>query len=101
MLHRALKLIRVFHEMKQVDLAQKLGISRSHLSEIESGKKKPSYELLERYADTFKIPISNLHFFSEYLDGDVELDRVRTAVASKILSMMEFFAERAGHSHAE
>lgn len=98
MLNKALKLIRVFHEMKQKELADLLEISRSHLSEIESGKKKPSYDLLERYAKIFNVPISNLLFFSEYLENDspVEISTLRTFVASKIVSMMEFVADKHG-----
>lgn len=98
MLHKALKLIRIFHEMKQKELADLLEISRSHLSEIESGKKKPSYDLLERYAKIFNVPISNLLFFSEYLESDspVEMSTLRKFVASKIVSMMEFVADKHG-----
>ncbi len=36
MLDDALKQIRVFHQIKQIDLAKELSISRSYLSEIES-----------------------------------------------------------------
>jgi len=96
MLNKALRLIRVFHEMKQKELADQLGISRSHLSEIEAGKKKPSYDLLERYSEIFNVPISNLHFFSEYLDNDksVETGKLRGFIASKIVSMMEFVTDK-------
>ncbi|MFP4134117.1 MAG: helix-turn-helix domain-containing protein, partial [Halothece sp.] len=82
----------------QKELADLLEISRSHLSEIESGKKKPSYDLLERYAKIFNVPISNLLFFSEYLESDspVEMSTLRKFVASKIVSMMEFVADKHG-----
>ena len=33
--------------VKQADLASKLGISKSYLSEIEKGKKQPKIELIE------------------------------------------------------
>ena len=56
MLTEALRLIRVFHDMKQNELATHLGISKSHLSEIESGKKQPSLQLIERYSSEFGIP---------------------------------------------
>lgn len=38
MLSEALRLIRVFHDMKQTELAQRLGISKSYLSEIEKDR---------------------------------------------------------------
>ena len=50
MLAQALRLIRVFHDVKQNELAARLGISKSHLSEIESGRKQPRLELIERYS---------------------------------------------------
>lgn len=98
MLHRALKLIRVFHEMSQKELAERLGISRSHISELESGKKKPSYDLLEKYSDVFDVPVSNLIFFSEHIENikEVELSNFRNIIASKILSIMEFVANKSG-----
>jgi len=66
----ALRLVRVFHDMSQTDLAGKLKISKSYLSEIEKGeKKKVTLELLERYSEVFNIPMSSLMFFAEQVDG--------------------------------
>lgn len=98
MLHRALKLIRVFHEMSQKELAERLDISRSHISELESGKKKPSYDLLEKYSEVFDVPVSNLIFFSEYIENtqEFEVSSLRHVIASKILSIMEFVANKSG-----
>ncbi len=42
MLGEALRLIRVFHDLKQNELARQLGVSQSHLSDIERGEKTPS-----------------------------------------------------------
>ena len=69
MLSEALRLIRVFHDMKQTELAQRLGISKSYLSEIESGKKPPRMDLIERYASEFGIPSSSILFFAEGLEA--------------------------------
>ena len=56
MLNEALRLIRVFHDISQKDLAARLGIGAPYLSEIEAGKKEPTLQLLRRYADGFKMP---------------------------------------------
>ncbi|NRX73843.1 transcriptional regulator with XRE-family HTH domain [Clostridium beijerinckii] len=40
MINESLRLLRVFHDLKAIDLAKKLSISQSYLSEIENGKKK-------------------------------------------------------------
>ena len=65
----ALRLMRVFHDMSQANLVDKLGISKSYLSEIEKGeKKKVTLDLLERYSHVFNIPVSSLMFFAEQVD---------------------------------
>jgi transcriptional regulator with XRE-family HTH domain len=63
MLGKALKLIRSYYDLSQTELCSRLGISNSHLSEIESGKKQPSIELLRKYSDYFEIPLSSILFF--------------------------------------
>ena len=48
MLGEALRLIRVYHDLKQKQVAERLDISTSYLSEIEKGHKTPSLELIQR-----------------------------------------------------
>jgi transcriptional regulator with XRE-family HTH domain len=68
MIAEALRLLRTFHKTSQSQLATDLGISKSYLSEIESGKKKVTLELLNQYSSHFNVPISSLFFFSEEMD---------------------------------
>jgi transcriptional regulator with XRE-family HTH domain len=101
MIGEALRTMRVFHDMTQKDLAEKLEISKSHLSEIESGKKTPTLALLERYSHVFNIPTSSILFFSENMDEDnVPLEKARVMVSSKILALLSFIAERSERPHA-
>jgi transcriptional regulator with XRE-family HTH domain len=58
MLNEALRLIRVYHDVRQSEMAEKLGISKSYLSEIEHDRKRPTLDLVEKYAEIFKIPVS-------------------------------------------
>ena len=90
----ALRLMRVFHDMSQTNLADKLGISKSYLSEIEKGeKKKVTLDLLERYSQVFNIPVSSLMFFAEQVDqGNYE--KVRASVAGKVLKMLDWIATK-------
>ena len=90
---RALRLVRIFHRLKQTDLSGKLDISNSYLSEIESGIKCPSVELLEKYSKIFGIPVSTLLLFSERLDEKKFSERVRVQAGDKILRMLEWVAE--------
>ena len=75
--------------MKQKELAEALGLSPSHLSEIESGKKQVTIDVLQRYADYFKIPASSLLYFAEQKD---QLSQRRDAppIAKKAIKMLDW-----------
>ncbi|BAY68585.1 transcriptional regulator [Trichormus variabilis NIES-23] len=93
--------MRVFHDLSQKEMAERLGISKSYLSEIESGKKIPTLDLLNRYSGLFDIPVSSIMFFSENLDKDVKTEKLRNFVSSKIIAILNFIAERSGNACAE
>lgn len=65
MINQALKTLRIYYELKQKEIAQKLGVSPSHVSEMENGKVYPSIQILEKYSIFFKIPISNIFLIAE------------------------------------
>lgn len=94
MLNEALRLIRAYHDMSQTQLCAELGISNSYLSEIESGKKQPSIDLLEKYSGRFNVPVSSLLFFSESLDSKKVTDRVRVGAARKIVSLLKWVEQK-------
>jgi transcriptional regulator with XRE-family HTH domain len=52
--------LRKKNDWTQVELAELLGIDRSYLSEIETGKKDPSLRVLKTIADGFKLTLSQL-----------------------------------------
>lgn len=94
MLNEALKQIRLFHQLKQVELAEELGISKSYLSELESGRKSLSMDLLHKYAEVFSVPASSLLMFSENLDAVKSSDSLRIKCAGKIIKIMEWVNAR-------
>jgi len=100
MLNRALKLLRTYHQIKQFELAKRLGVSSSYLSEIETGAKTPGVDLLEKYAEIFKMPVSSILLFSEKLN-DVQKtgEKLRVAAADKILRLLEWIDEREAVTH--
>lgn len=104
MLSEALRLIRVFHDVKQNELAARLGVSKSYLSEIESGKKTPPIDVIQKYADEFRVPVSSILFFSEQLGNPASKppipDRARAAIAGKVLNFLQLIEARTG-DHAE
>jgi transcriptional regulator with XRE-family HTH domain len=100
MLNEALRLIRVFHDVSQRDLAARLQIVPSYLSEIEAGKKEPTLQLLRRYSDEFKIPMSSILFFAEHIGEKTPAHRLKATVSGKVLALLNFIAERAGRNAA-
>lgn len=52
--------LRRKHGWTQVDMAEMLGVDRSYLSEIETGKKDPSLRVLKTIADGFRLTLSQL-----------------------------------------
>jgi transcriptional regulator with XRE-family HTH domain len=90
MLNRALKIVREVHRMKQGELADSLGISKSYLSELERGEKKVSLGVLNKYANTFDVPASTFLSFMEALEGESEARRAR---AEKLLSVLSWTIE--------
>ncbi len=104
MLSEALRLLRVYHDLKQKELAERLGLSNSHVSEIESGQKTPSMEVIAKYAEAFNIPVSSIMFFAEQIDvsngSDAVEKRAKNAIASKIIGFLKAIEMRTEANNA-
>jgi transcriptional regulator with XRE-family HTH domain len=98
MLSEALRLLRVFHDMKQKELADNIGLSKSYISEIENGNRTPSFEVIEKYAAHFKIPVSSIVFFSEQIEGarskKSAVSNTKRAIASKVINFLQLLEDR-------
>ena len=98
MLSEALRLIRVFHDMKQNELAERLGVSKSHLCEIEAGKKQATIELINRYSTEFGIPSSSILFFAENLNDPSNSvsagGRARQVISRKVINFLQLVEDR-------
>jgi transcriptional regulator with XRE-family HTH domain len=95
MLNRALRLLRTYHQLNQQELAKKLEISNTYLSEIETGSKAPSVELLQKYSVLFRMPVSSIMLFAETMGSDRKPGaRLRVSAADKILKLLEWLEER-------
>jgi transcriptional regulator with XRE-family HTH domain len=92
MLSEALRLIRVFHDLNQSELAKQIEISKSYLSEIEGGKKEPSLELIKKYSSKFNIPVSSIMFFAENLEAEDSISKqarkAKGVIANKIINFL-------------
>lgn len=56
-MQRRKKLIfwRIEKRLRQKDIAEKLGITNGHYSSIEKGINNPSYDMLARFQNVFKV----------------------------------------------
>lgn len=92
MVGEALRLLRIFNGYKSAELAEKLGISQSYVSEIENNKKQPTMDILDKYASVFEMKKSTL-LFAEALENDVEVQndkKQKVALAGmKLLKILE------------
>ena len=55
-----LKVLRAERDWSQLDLAERLGVSRQSVNAIETGKYDPSLPLAFRIADLFGLPIEEI-----------------------------------------
>ena len=95
MLHKALRLIRQYHQESIADLSLVLDIPKEKISDLESGVSSPSVDVLQRYAIHFDIPVSSLVFFSETLGTQGRISKkIRLNLAGKILDVVEWVSKR-------
>src|ERR1017187_1676525 len=88
---KAIRVARSLADISQGQLADKAEIDRSYLSMIESGKRKPSIETIERIAKALKLPF---HLLS--LLGSEEADVKRASqehIASLSLALTKLLLE--------
>lgn len=89
----ALRLIRVLNDLTQKQLADRLDISDSYVSEVERGNREPSLAIIKKYSDEFKLPVSSIIMFAESVaDKDGETSDARSMMSDRLLRFMRFAA---------
>ena len=78
-LGKALRLLRVFHDVKAYDLAERMKTTGGWISSLEGGRKNPNLATLAQYAVIFNTTIGKIMKFSEEVDRipKSRKDRVR------------------------
>ena len=92
----ALRLLRIFNGYKSAELAKKLELSQSYVSELENGKKQPTMEVLDKYAKVFEMKKSTLMLFAESLEGEEIKNDKKQKIARagmKLLKILEKVGE--------
>jgi len=88
--HR-LKLFRVAADLKQGDLAKRLDVSTNYVYMIESGRREPSRDYLEKFAKSVNIPLSVL-----FLESSSPKDPKARKLMEKILTLLSEYADVTG-----
>ncbi|MGA1256063.1 MAG: helix-turn-helix domain-containing protein [Candidatus Nanopelagicaceae bacterium] len=89
---KTIAVIRNFHMMKQIELADKAGISRNYMSQVESGERTPSLEVLQKICGALNMPISNLFLIEEWERGEAELEKIQPALTPKCQKILAALA---------
>lgn len=92
MLNKALRLIRLYWGLSQAEMAERLDVSQSLVSEVERGTKSVTLNLLERYSAALDIKMSKLLFFAEEIEGEPPATRGKLLFAGKTLKLLEKLA---------
>lgn len=86
---RPIKILRSTKGLEQKEFADRLGVNQSFISLIESGKRKPSLDFIEKVSETFSIPIQVLMLLAK---EQKDIKKIRqediTQVGEALLSMV-------------
>ena len=58
-------MVRIYAQWTQAQMAEKLGIGASYVSDLESGRRPVGLSILRKYARALQIPLSSLIFFMD------------------------------------
>ena len=89
---KAFRVIRAAFGLSQAQLSDLLKIGPSHISLIESGKRKPSHKLIGEFAEVLKIPISLVTLLASEqkdLDADGEQSAMKQPIEALALSLLK------------
>ncbi|MCM1285805.1 MAG: helix-turn-helix domain-containing protein [Acetobacter sp.] len=64
-LGNVLKLLRIAREMTTKELATKMDVSSTYISEVEANNKKPSLDMLSKYSKALDVNKSTILYFDE------------------------------------
>lgn len=94
MINDALRLLRLYLGLSQKQIASELELSQSMISDIESGTKSVSMDVLEKYSVKFHIRMSQLLFFAEELEGEPVATRGKLIIANRVLRLLDTLSPR-------
>ncbi len=67
-MNNTITLIRKYLALSQTQMADRLGVCKSYMSEIEAGKKPLSLEKIETMASILQVPVSAIFILHEIVN---------------------------------
>lgn len=89
MINEALRLLRLYCGFSQAELAKRLSVTQSMISDVEGGRKNVTMDLLQAYSDAVGVRMSQLLFFAEEIEGQPIARRGQLIIADKVLKLLE------------
>jgi len=88
-INEALRLLRLYCRYSQAEMAERVGVTQSLISDVEGARKSVSMDLLEAYSAAVGVKMSQLLFFAEEIEGQPIARRGQLIVAEKVLHLLE------------
>ncbi|KQM53765.1 transcriptional regulator [Sphingomonas sp. Leaf208] len=88
-INEALRLLRLYCRYSQTEMAERVGVTQSLISDVEGARKAVSMDLLEAYSAAVNVKMSQLLFFAEEIEGQPIARRGQLIVAEKVLQILE------------
>lgn len=67
--NKAVKAFRVFNRLTQEQLSESLGVPKSFISEMENGRKPVTIQVIDRYAEYFKVQAWEIVYLGRVYDS--------------------------------
>ena len=89
MINEALRMLRLYCGFSQTEMAKRLSVTQSMVSDIEGARKSVTMDLLEAYSEAVGIKMSKLLMFAEEIEGQPPARRGQLIVADKVLKILD------------
>ena len=73
---RQIQMLRIQHNMTQKELADKINSSQNYLSDVETGKKKPSLDYYMTIANYFNVSLDHIFVDSLNMKKNIIIDSI-------------------------
>ena len=70
LIHEAIRLIRIYQDRPQHEVAKEIGFVNSWVSETEKGKKKVTEEMLKNFAAVYNVEVEDIISLAKKLQSN-------------------------------